>query len=558
MSSLNAWREDWAPHEMREACKARAKPGETLGPDSICPGLKLGYARLRSAVLRGRDRDGYGESQSAECPKGLRGAIVGVVMSHERTRGQVIKDGKTYEHLDIFQVFYLNGQSEELELDEIASSLEPRQDMSDAPDGLSAPELARRALRARGHDVGGPRYEAPRFVPLPGDVAERVARNARLHHSVNVLRKGSPDVAPACYEYVQRGGVYAVDDLVNGARVVTRIPEGAQGEDGLENLEVLAAAAGAVSKGRLSVAIPPDLRRRILFLALDVKLRLLGFDDFAFSPSLNDLCLDHETMNEKFEECDSAPPSRAAVKRIVLDLVARSVPTLPPFEKGNFREHCLEELRRECPVETWSAREGDVVWVSRRDWVDSRRLAQAPDDPTSSLLVERSTTVTIGQKCRRRWLEYGTMYGIVEEGSGPLPDGGFAKYRVRWDGRIDDWYARKQCLEYVISDGPICREDLVPAVVVPASSAHFEGGELLLYAMARKGCTIWHRRARRPFFSSTLSPRRRVAVNASRRWRVLRHSTPSTPSPRERRRRRHGQSSILRPRGRGAAVARAV
>ena len=132
--------------------------------------------------------------------------------------------------------------------------------------------------------------------------------------------------------------------------------------------------------------------------------------------------------------------------------------------------------------------------------MDSRRLAMAPDDPTSSLLVERSTSVGIGQKCRRRWLEYGTMYGIVEEGSGQLPDGGFAKYRVRWDGRIDDWYARKQCLEYVISDGPICREDLVPAVVVPASSAHFEGGELLLYAMARKGCTIWHRLARRPFF----------------------------------------------------------
>ena len=297
-----------AAHEMREACKARAKPGETLGLDSICPGLKLGYARLRSAVLRGRDRDGYGESQSAECPKGLRGAIVGVVMSHERTRGQVIKDGKTYEHLDIFQVFYLNGQSEELELDEIAASLEPRQDMSDAPDGLSAPELARRALRARGHDVGGPRFEAPRFIPR-GDVAERVARNARLHHAVNLLRKGSPDVAPACYEYVQRGGVYEVDDLVNGARVVTRIPEGAQGEDGLENLEVLAAAAGAVSKGRLSPVIPPDLRRRILFLALDVKLRLLGFDDFAFSPSLNDLCLDHETMNDKFEECDAAAQS---------------------------------------------------------------------------------------------------------------------------------------------------------------------------------------------------------------------------------------------------------
>ena len=92
----------------------------------------------------------------------------------------------------------------------------------------------------------------------------------------------------------------------------------------------------------------------------------------------------------------------------------------------------------------------------------------------------------------------------------------------------------------------------MPAVVVPASSAHFEGGELLLYAMARKGCTIWHRLARRPFFlrrgvaamacccqrvamaCSAPPPRRRRddvadAVDASRRWRVLRHSTPSTP-----------------------------
>ena len=119
------------------------------------------------------------------------------------------------------------------------------------------------------------------------------------------------------------------------------------------------------------------------------------------------------------------------------------------------------------------------------------------------------------------------MHGIVEEGSGPLPGGGFAKYRVRWDGRIDDWYAKKQCLEYVISDGPICREDLVPAVVVPASSAHFEGGELLLYAMARKGCTIWHRLARRPFFFDAASRRWRVAVNASRR-RALAPATPST------------------------------
>ena len=114
------------------------------------------------------------------------------------------------------------------------------------------------------------------------------------HHSVNVLRKGSPDVAPACYEYVQRGGVYEVDDLVNGARLVTRIRKGRKREDGLENLEVLAAAAGSRAPKVLSLAIPPDSRRRILFLALDVKLRLLGFDDFAFSPSLNDLCLDRD------------------------------------------------------------------------------------------------------------------------------------------------------------------------------------------------------------------------------------------------------------------------
>ena len=171
--------------------------------------------------------------------------------------------------------------------------------------------------------------------------------------------------------------------------------------------------------------------------------------------------------------------------------------------------------------------------MSRRDWVDSRRLARAPDIPTSSLLVERSSTVSIGQRCRRRWLEYGTMYGIVEEGAGPLPDGGFAKYRVRWDGRIDDWYARKQCLDTSLVMGDQ-REDFVPAVVVPASSAHFEGGELLLYAMARKGCTIWHRLARRPFFSST---RRRgdVLLSTRRRGSAPRHAvdamtllTPST------------------------------
>ena len=119
------------------------------------------------------------------------------------------------------------------------------------------------------------------------------------------------------------------------------------------------------------------------------------------------------------------------------------------------------------------------------------------------------------------------MYGVVERGSGPLPDGGFAKYRVRWDGRIDDWYAKKQCLEYVIRDGPICREDLVPAVVVPASSAHFEGGNYC--------CTPWRARAARSgtvwrgvLFSST---RRRGGVLLStRRDGVL--CAPATPSTR--------------------------
>lgn len=505
VSSRDNWKEDWAPHEMREACAARAKPGQVLGPDSVCPGLRLGHARLRSAVLRGSGRDGFagllGEgSGTAECPCGLRGPVVGVVMSHERTRGSVIKDDRTYEHLDIFQVFYQNGQSEELELEEIAACFEPRQDMSDAPEGLSAPELARCALRAKGIAVGETRYEAPKYVPPPGAVAERVARNARLYNSVNHLRKGASDVAPACYRYVADGGTYNVDDLLNGARLVTRIPEGAQGADGLENLEVLAAATGAVSKRRLSAAIPAEVRRSILFLALDVKLRLLGFDAFAFTPSVEDLCLDTEEMNDKFEEFEPAPPSRAAVKRVVLDLVALNVSTLPPFERGNFRTHLLEELRRELPLETWNSREGDVVWVSRRDWVDSRRLALAPDDPTSSLLVERSACIRIGQKCRRRWLEYGLLEGVVEEGAGPDGRGNFAKYRVRWDGAIDDWYAARQVFDYVVNDGPVCREDLVPCVVVPPATAHFEGGELLLYAVARKGCTIWHRGGRRPYF----------------------------------------------------------
>ena len=69
----------------------------------------------------------------------------------------------------------------------------------------------------------------------------------------------------------------------------------------------------------------------------------------------------------------------------------------------------------------------------------------------------------------------------------------------------------------------------MPAVVVPASSAHFEGGELLLYAMARKGCTIWHRLARRPFVSST---RRRGdgVLLSTRRDGVL--CAPATPSTR--------------------------
>ena len=39
--------------------------------------------------------------------------------------------------------------------------------------------------------------DSKRFVPPPGAVAERVARNAHLHNGVNVLRKGSSDVAPA-------------------------------------------------------------------------------------------------------------------------------------------------------------------------------------------------------------------------------------------------------------------------------------------------------------------------------------------------------------------------
>ena len=75
--SLEAWREDWTPgvDDMAAACAARRKPGEVLGPDSVCPGLKLGYARLRSPTLRGDDRDGAGPSGTAESqvPPGTRG-----------------------------------------------------------------------------------------------------------------------------------------------------------------------------------------------------------------------------------------------------------------------------------------------------------------------------------------------------------------------------------------------------------------------------------------------------------------------------------------------------
>ena len=199
--------------------------------------------------------------------------------------------------------------------------------------------------------------DSKRFVPPPGAVAERVARNAHLHNGVNVLRKGSSDVAPACYEYVTSGGSFRVDDLCNVTRLMTRIPEDHKAEDVHETLELLAAAAGAVSKGRLSPAVPPDVRGKVTILALDVKLRLLGFDDFPFAPTLEDLCLDKETMNAKFAESNLAPPSREALRRVVLDLVARSVPTLPPFEKHNFRAHVLEESQRELPIETWSAAE---------------------------------------------------------------------------------------------------------------------------------------------------------------------------------------------------------
>ena len=152
--------------------------------------------------------------------------------------------------------------------------------------------------------------DSKRFVPPPGAVAERVARNAHLHNGVNVLRKGSSDVAPACYEYVTSGGSFRVDDLCNVTRLMTRIPEDHKAEDVHETLELLAAAAGAVSKGRLSPAVPPDVRGKVTILALDVKLRLLGFDDFPFAPTLEDLCLDKETMNAKFAESNLAPPSQ--------------------------------------------------------------------------------------------------------------------------------------------------------------------------------------------------------------------------------------------------------
>ena len=68
----------------------------------------------------------------------------------------------------------------------------------------------------------------------------------------------------------------------------------------------------------------------------------------------------------------------------------------------------------------------------------------------------------------------------------------------------------------------------MPAVVVPASSAHFEGGELLLYAMARKGCTIWHR----ALAASFLFLRHDVVLLSTRRGdgALCAHATPSKPA----------------------------
>ena len=100
---------------------------------------------------------------------------------------QVRPTGVTAEGVDIFQVFYQNGQTEEIEVEEIANCLEPLEDMAGAPEGFSAPELARRALRQRGLGLDlKPRTGDPRYVASPGDVADLVARSARLHARASV------------------------------------------------------------------------------------------------------------------------------------------------------------------------------------------------------------------------------------------------------------------------------------------------------------------------------------------------------------------------------------
>ena len=56
--ALEAWSEDWplATADMAKACAERSKPGEVLGDGTAIPGLRLGFARLRSPERRGDER----------------------------------------------------------------------------------------------------------------------------------------------------------------------------------------------------------------------------------------------------------------------------------------------------------------------------------------------------------------------------------------------------------------------------------------------------------------------------------------------------------------------
>ena len=513
--SLEAWREDWTPgvDDMAAACAARRKPGEVLGPDSVCPGLKLGYARLRSPTLRGDDRDGAGPSGQAECPRvvageDLRGPLVGVVMSLERSREAMIKqDGTVGDQLAIFQVFYQNGQAEEMELHEIARCLEPTADVRE--DDFSAPHLARRALRARGLGLDlGPLTSDPRYAVDASVVAARRARHATIRATFEAAEVAGDLVLPSAVAFVQSGQRFDVEDLVCALRLVTRTYGGA--ED-LKNLAIFCKAAGAADDASLKAlaSLPGEPQRAAaLMLALDSRLHRLGFSEkmAAYAPTVDDLCLDREAMNDKFEEFGPPPRPTLGVKRLVLDLAAAAVSgDRLPKEAAQFRKECRDELEREKPPASYLDEIGGAVWVALNDVVaPDGAVAAAAEEHKAAGVVQNHRAhlvnarfqsgddddVALGATVRKSFLGHGVLEGVVAEKTATPA----LKYLVNWHSEKPEWYTPAQLRPLVVREvaAPQITGATAPAVVLPLSAA-VAGDARLLYCLARRGPTAWHR-----------------------------------------------------------------